>query len=114
MKDNIKKLNGAAMMKANPINIANMVLDATPEEGYQQLYDMVCEVGAIEKLCESFPEIIPYKAWYMELGDAIRAELTPEEVLETLTGTVESAINSETPQSPGSPNAENDSNITGN
>lgn len=97
-KSQLISLCASAKKGSNPQLWAAVVLDKTPESGYQQLIDFITRPDVIDQLAAIHPDVKNYEDWFRQLAGAIIDEF--EEVPEgeeNVSGTIDGAANGNQP-----------------
>lgn len=71
MRENVNRLVSMAKMGLAPEMVASKILDLTPEENEEKLYDFISDERCIEKMAAVNPEVNSHRAFFDELRAAI-------------------------------------------
>lgn len=86
LKKSIDQLLPLAKNGMNPSDVANMVLDATPDEKLDDFYAFISAPDVLVHFQRLNPEVTQYQRWFMELRNEIIAQLAEENAPGDLSG----------------------------
>lgn len=78
LQKQVSLLLGQAKLNADPVEMASTILDATPEDKQDALYEFISDAACIDKMELVNSEVKQYRLWFENLRNAILAEFEPE------------------------------------
>jgi len=78
MAGHVNTLLALAKENEDPIGVAELVLDHTPESMHEQILDMIEKGTLMDEIISINPESEPYRDWFYRVFDAILREFSDE------------------------------------